>query len=648
MPTSPTPITELPAAPNPDDDESVFDNSAYAWSASLPNFRLQANAIASVTYGNAQEAVNAAGAAATSADYAEAKATTATTQAGIATTKAGEAADSASTASTAAGNASDSATDAADSAAAAAVSATSLTAISATSTAVNTGDKVFVIGTGKQFPDGEAVAITSKGAPTARMFGAVKSYVGPDLTVTVDGVEGAGTHADWVIGPGGQRGQQGIQGLTGGVNGGSLVGQLVELKAANIASAATVNVWAAAGNSATLSGATAVTSFGTAPQAGAKFTLIAGAATPVTNGANLALPGGVDYTTTAGDRLEIFAETATKMVVSIFKSDGTPVIGGVTYSARTSNVVLTRADTGKFIDITSGTFTQTFDTLSNLPAGWAVWIRNSGSGDITIPASDGRTNWIMYTGETRLFMKDQAAGVLKTDVLKGFDRAFTTSTTFIKPPGYLEFEGELWSGGNGGKGGYGGTPTNGSGNGGPGAAGANWAAFSIPAGLVSDTESVVIGGGGAPGTAGVSGSPGGAGGSGGAGGISSLGPLISSTSGQGAFVTGGAGGAEGTSGNAPTNGSAAGKGGGGGGGGGKTSSGGGPVVAGAAGGVSTLAGAGGAGGASSNTDGVSGSAGSAGVAPGGGGGGGGGGYSSGNGGPGGVGARGEVRVRGVA
>ncbi|MYM81077.1 hypothetical protein GTP44_03765 [Duganella sp. FT50W] len=447
--TAPVHADALPVAPSIDRPDD-FDPEADAFAAAQGPFGIQMNALGDNVYANALAVQTLAAATDSNAQAAATSATQASGHRAAAQQAASDAGGYALASSNSATAAASSATAAQNSATAAAVAATSLTATSATSIAAGTGDKVFVIGGGKQFPEGEVVAITSKGAPGIRMFGTVKSYVGTALTVMVDGVEGAGTRADWVIGPGGQQGKQGIQGLTGGVNGGSLTGQLVERKAANITAAATINIWAADGNSATLVGATAVVSLGESPQPGAKFTLIAAAATPLINGANLVLPGGVDYTTTVGDRLEIFAETSTKMDVSIFKADGAPVIGGATYVTRTANVMLTRSDTGKFIDITSGTFTQTFDNLANLPASWSVWIRNSGSGDITIPASDDRTNWIMYTGETRLFMKDQVSLTLKSIVEVSFQKTIVTSGSFRTPPGYTSLTLELWGGGGSG------------------------------------------------------------------------------------------------------------------------------------------------------------------------------------------------------
>ena len=57
--------------------------------------------------------------------------------------------------------------------------------------------------------------------------------------------------------------------------------------------------------------------------------------------------------------------------------------GGVPYE-RASNIRLTAEDSGKFIDITSGTFSQTFDAGATLGEGWSISYRVSGTGVVTL------------------------------------------------------------------------------------------------------------------------------------------------------------------------------------------------------------------------------------------------------------------------
>jgi hypothetical protein len=60
-------------------------------------------------------------------------------------------------------------------------------------------------------------------------------------------------------------------------------------------------------------------------------------------------------------------------------------------SARTSNTILGTADVSTLIDITSGTFTQTFTAAATLGSGWFCYIRNSGTGDITLDPNASET-----------------------------------------------------------------------------------------------------------------------------------------------------------------------------------------------------------------------------------------------------------------
>ena len=118
--------------------------------------------------------------------------------------------------------------------------------------------------------------------------------------------------------------------------------------------------------------------------------------------------------------------------------------------ARTSNTELAVSNKGNLIDVTSGTFTQTFASAATLGNGWWCYYRNSGTGDVTLDPSGAETidllaSFVMYPNECRLLLSDGSA--LYSIVLCGYYKTFTSSGTFTKPPGYKAHEGLLWGGG---------------------------------------------------------------------------------------------------------------------------------------------------------------------------------------------------------
>ena len=169
-------------------------------------------------------------------------------------------------------------------------------------------------------------------------------------------------------------------------------------------------------------------------------------------------------------------------------------ISRITRSARTADTALAAANIGQLIDIASGTFTQTFVACASLGDGWWCYLRNSGSGDITLDPSgsetiDGLTSYVMYPGELRLVQCDGAA--LRTVVVTPFQRTFTASASFAKPPGYRFFDALIWAGGVGG-----GKDASYC----PGGGGGACFAWRITAAALAASETVTIGSGGAAST----------------------------------------------------------------------------------------------------------------------------------------------------
>ena len=190
--------------------------------------------------------------------------------------------------------------------------------------------------------------------------------------------------------------------------------------------------------------------------------------------------------------------------------------GEIKRLVRTSHIKLTAAEFGRFIEITSGSFTQTFEAAATLGDGWFCYLHNSGAGDITLDpygseTLDGLTSFLMYPGEMRLILCDGTA--LRSVVVNAFAKVFTSSGAFVKPPGYIGFEVEVIGGGQGGAAGRSGSQQGGSSGTVNGAAGgvpgARRQAF-VPSGRIAASMTVTVGAGGLGGT--TQGASGGAGG----------------------------------------------------------------------------------------------------------------------------------------
>ncbi|WP_062236368.1 glycine-rich domain-containing protein [Aureimonas sp. N4] len=121
--------------------------------------------------------------------------------------------------------------------------------------------------------------------------------------------------------------------------------------------------------------------------------------------------------------------------------------------ARTSNTALTKADKGKLIDITAGTFTQTFEAAASLGNGWWCRYRNAGTGDVTFDpigseTIDGLASFVSYPGETRVLICDGTA--LRSFVLTPGTKTFFESGNLIWPPGVNGAIVDCFGGGGGG------------------------------------------------------------------------------------------------------------------------------------------------------------------------------------------------------
>lgn len=206
-------------------------------------------------------------------------------------------------------------------------------------------------------------------------------------------------------------------------------------------------------------------------------------------------------------------------------------------SVRTSNTMLGVADKGKLIDITSGTFSQTFDAVATLGDEWCCWIRNSGTGDITLDPNstetiDGVASFVLYPGAVRVVLCDGTA--LYSIAVAGGAKTFTTSGSYVWAPGIQQWSADLIAGGAGGGGGARAATRY---DGGGGGAGERWkTSIALAEVTVGASTTCAVG---AKGTGGAAGAPDGTNGaSGTAGGVSSIGSLRSVSGGSGVNTAG--------------------------------------------------------------------------------------------------------------
>lgn len=321
--TPPPGIDPVPTPPIQRGDRATFSSRVDAFILWLVNAVTQFGLVAVNVYNNAVDAFQSATSAATSATNAGTSATNAANSA----TSAGTSATTATAASTTAQN-----------------YALALTATSTTSLSIGTGAKTFT-GAGlatKQFTVGQVLYAVNPTNAAQWMSGTVSAYTSngasSSLTLNVTDVNSATsgqTVANWSISISGVKG---VAGATGGINGGNLTGALNEKRADNdVASSANPDIWGGNGNYVGITGTATITGFTAAPQAGAKRRLLITGSPSITAGTNLIVKGvvsGVTSPLAAGDEMEVVAETTTRFRVTLFKADGSSLVGAAFLQAQ--------------------------------------------------------------------------------------------------------------------------------------------------------------------------------------------------------------------------------------------------------------------------------------------------------------------------
>jgi hypothetical protein len=116
----------------------------------------------------------------------------------------------------------------------------------------------------------------------------------------------------------------------GGVMTGDITMQaasIIEAEGASVAAAATTDIWATDGNTRHVTGNTTITSFGTAPQAGARMKIIFDGTPILTQSSNLEINGGgSNIQIEIGDWAEVYADTTTQFDVTVHRKSGQPIV----------------------------------------------------------------------------------------------------------------------------------------------------------------------------------------------------------------------------------------------------------------------------------------------------------------------------------
>ena len=182
---------------------------------------------------------------------------------------------------------------------------------STTSNNLTVGAKTFTVPAGLGFQKSMSLRVGNSASPLNSAAATVTDYVGTTLSVNFDSINGSGTAiTTWTIS------------LAAVSVGASLAANIFTglqrwFAGANIASAATIDLTAAIGNTVDVTGTTPTTAI--TITAGQQMMLIAQAAWPLTHHAtNLNLPGGVNYTCAAGDRILVIKDLAGVVYVSIW------------------------------------------------------------------------------------------------------------------------------------------------------------------------------------------------------------------------------------------------------------------------------------------------------------------------------------------
>jgi len=201
----------------------------------------------------------------------------------------------------------------------------------------------------------------------------------------------------------------------------------------------------------------------------------------------------------------------------------------IPFQTKTGAYTLTPTDVGNMLSM-SGTWTLGFNAVATFAAGSYFYLYNAGAGEITIDPNtseqiDAISSFKMYPKEFRLVVLAAGGASWESRVIQSLRLAYTTTSSFMVPPGYAGFVVCVIGGGGGAGSGRLGAAASVRGGGGGGGGGARVTQI-ISSSLVNagSTVTCTIGSGGSGGAAQTANST--YGNSGTAGGNSSFGSYI--------------------------------------------------------------------------------------------------------------------------
>lgn len=245
---------------------------------------------------------------------------------------------------------------------------------SSTSNTIGTGSKTFTVPAGLGFIAGMPLNIANTATPTNSFFGYVTSYSSTTLIVNVTSTLGSGTFSAWSIS---------LAASAGGATLGSNIFTALQrwTTGSNIASAATVDLTAATGNTVNITGTTTTTAF--TITAGQWMELIAPAGWPLTfHATNLNIAGGQSYLCRAGDRVKVYKALDGVTYVNIFSQNGNPVLNNYPVPVR-QTVLAAPVDTSglpSFLPATSASLVLTTQNVTGTAP--LVITSSNGSSDL--------------------------------------------------------------------------------------------------------------------------------------------------------------------------------------------------------------------------------------------------------------------------